>query len=96
MSTGLSASDFFGTLTGFEEIGIEKAFKAPVMALLETNRSMWLRSLVFVALKRDKHPDPHTHALEITFKEVTDFFESETAGDDAPVEEKPGEAAGES
>lgn len=94
-TTGQTASDFFGSLTGFEEIAIEKEFKAPVMALLEKNRSMWLRSLVFVALKREKDADPHTHALQLTFSEVTDFFESEAGDDQDQPAEKPGEDAGE-
>lgn len=99
-TTGQKASDFFGTLTGFEEIGIEKAFKAPVMSLLQKNRSMWLRSLVFVALKREKDPDPHTHVLQLTFKEITDFFEPESNDDEPDDEadepdEKAGDGAGE-
>lgn len=80
-------TEFFGTLTGFDEIGIEKEFGQGVVELLQSKRMTWLRALVFVDMKRRKtDPDPKGRVLAMTVDDVTGYFLPEGAAHDEPGE----------
>lgn len=83
--TVLEVSD---SLTGFDEMAISQHFGCPVSELMETDASMWGRSLVFVLKRREglSDDDARNAALSMTIKGVADYFpkESEESGKDEP------------
>lgn len=83
----MTHEEFFESLNGFDEIAIQKAFGAKPIDLSETDKSALLRSLVFVAKKRDGLDDKAAkqYAMEATFGELNSFF----AEDREPTPETP-------
>jgi hypothetical protein len=74
--------DVVESLTGFEEIAVEKQFGAAVTALNET---MSARALVFVLNKRANGGDDVTakrEAMQASLKEILATFADEGAGDE--------------
>lgn len=76
MSDKINADEVVRSLNGFEDIAIEKMFGLPLMKMDEMRAP---RALVFVLRKRDGLNDAqaHTAAMEMTFGELTDLFETE-------------------
>ncbi len=76
MSDKINADDVVRSLNGFEDIAIEKMFGLPLMKMDEMRAP---RALVFVLKKREGLNDvqAHTAAMEMTFGELTDLFETE-------------------
>lgn len=60
-STELTAEDFFKSITGFDEIAIQKAFGTPFVDL-RNDQFRFLRALVFVDLRRDGKKDADAYA----------------------------------
>lgn len=87
----LTAEEVFDSLNGFDEIAIRKVFGATVLDLSNSDRLMFARSLVFTVKRREglSDKDAHKATLEMTIKEVGDFFpEAPLEVDpDAPVTE---------
>lgn len=79
MKTNMTADEFLESLTGFDEIAIEKAFGADVMALADTRQSAFIRSLVFVQHRRDglKDLEAKAAALAMTLGEVLAAFDDD-------------------
>lgn len=84
-----SMEEFVESLTGYEEIAIEKAFGAAVVSLLDTNPTMSARALVFVARKRDgmKDQEARKAVMEMRLGDVQGFFPDEEpeVDEDNPV-----------
>lgn len=105
MSAGMTTEQMSDSLTGFDEIAIKKFFGAPVSILAGNQENpgdpmQYLRSLVFVAERRDGKNDNEARniAQSLTIKEVTDYFDKneEAALDfdpDAPESESGKELA---
>lgn len=92
----ITADEMIESLTGFEEIAIEKAFGAHLFALAEQNQTMMLRSLVFVDIKRGgaNDKDAKAEAMGLTLKQVQGRFAdaedmevSVDAGEGSPLSE---------
>lgn len=77
MSARMSTEEMLESLTGFEEIAIERAFSAEVMDLAKTKPTMFLRSLVFTHLVREGQDvnSAKQSAMELTLKASQGFFE---------------------
>lgn len=53
--TEMTAEEVFESLNGFEEIAVEKAFRADPTSLAQSGQHIrFIRSLVFIVLKREK------------------------------------------
>lgn len=75
----LTPSDFFDTLTGYEEHAIKKAWAGAVMTKLgKEDPSTWMRCLAFIHFKRENRPDPKNDALNLTLGEVAGLFLEDT------------------
>ncbi|KAA1424310.1 hypothetical protein [Nocardioides antri] len=79
------------TLTGFEEIAIEKQFGNNWQDLAGDAQTMFLRALVFVLLRRDGKNDLEAkqEVMEMTLRECKDRFldDEEEPNPDEPVTE---------
>jgi len=71
----LTADDFFGTLTGFDEIAVARSFGAEVTDLRKRPFT-FLRSLVFVDARRRGESDGQAResALGLTLAHLSDYF----------------------
>lgn len=75
----LTPSDFFDTLTGYEEHAIKKAWNGAVMTKLgKEDPSTWMRCLAFIHFKRENRPDPKNDALALTLGQVQGLFLEDT------------------
>lgn len=95
-STDQTASEFFESLTGFDEIAIAKAFGRNVVTLSSEDQMGFARSLVFVAQRRGgmNDRDAYQAAMGMTLKEVNAYFaeeEDEAVPDDPSTESGKGE-----
>lgn len=72
----VDANEFIETLTGFDEIAIEKHFGSRWGTLAEQNPTMLLRALVFIEFRREGQSDPDAYkaALSLTLREAQDRF----------------------
>jgi hypothetical protein len=73
---------FIGTLTGYDEQAIERAFGKEITDLGESPKT--LRALAMIQFRRDKGLDPtkaYVAAMELRMAEVLDLFDL-TAADD--------------
>ena len=87
----MTPAQFMDTLTGHEEFKVSKAFGKPPIELVQENKSLWLRSLVFVDLVRaKKSPDPKEDVLSMTLRQIADYFRPEATP--ATEDEESGEA----
>lgn len=87
-----TVESFTETLTGFDEIAIEKHMGIDVYMEAEHKPIKAIRALVFVHRTRagDKPNDARKHALDLPFREVNDYFtdgEADDSDDDEPVTE---------
>lgn len=79
MSTSeITALEMVESLTGYEEIAVERAFGRTVATLTQDKalRLTMARMLVFAHYRRDGMKDPAAKeaALQLTIKEVNEFF----------------------
>ena len=90
----MSVSEMTESLTGFEEIAVEKHMHVDVYLDAETKPMKVLRALVFVDAVREglTVPDAVKRAQEMPMKQVQDAFPDDDADDDL---EDPITAAGE-
>lgn len=74
----LTAEDFLKTLTGFDEIAIQKAFGATLKGMMEDDFRL-ARSLVFVDRRRSglKDADAYTEAMNLPMGALTEWFATE-------------------
>lgn len=94
MSDKLTGTDFFESLTGFDEIAIAQRFGHTVTDLASSQATMFTRALVFVAQRRDgaTDDDAYNAAMNMPMKDVSTFFaqnEEEEAGKALEVEPEP-------
>lgn len=87
----MGMEEFLDSLTGFDEIAIEKAFGADITSLLTKQATMSMRALVFVARRRDGLSDAEARksVMEAPLSEVKAFFpdeEPEVTPDDPATE----------
>lgn len=77
-TTKPTATDVFGSLNGFDEIAISKAFGHDIAALRATPLT-YHRALVFTLKRREnlKDHDAKKAALDMTIRELDDYFEEE-------------------
>lgn len=92
MSVDVTVEDFLDSLTGFDEIAIEKAFGGEVIDMMQKTPSKALRSLVFIQRRREgmKDADARTSALEMRLGDVQAFFPD----DDEVTPDEPATDAG--
>jgi hypothetical protein len=88
----MTAEEMSNSLTGFDEIAIEKHMEMDIYMDAETKPVKALRSLVFIAKTREglTAPDARQAALEMSMSQVNDFF----AEDDEPNPDEPVTEAG--
>jgi hypothetical protein len=93
MSNNLSAEEFMDSLTGFDEIGIQKVFGAKPIELGRKDRSGLMRGLYMIAQRREglSEAEAKKAALGATLKEVGDFFPD---AEDEPMPEDPATESG--
>lgn len=86
----LSSSDVLNSMTGHDEIAVEKAFGKTIETLSDTTGIGFLRALVFVVEVHGgaKHDAAKATVLDMTIGELNERFESD------PVDELPGSEAG--
>lgn len=91
----MSSEEYLGTLNGFDEIAIQKAFGSKPFELSDNDAMGLLRSLYFTAKRREGLDDKAAKqaAFEATIAEVNDFFpdDDETNEDDPITESGKGE-----
>jgi len=75
----MSAEEFMNSLTGFDEIAIEKAFGLDILDMPEKRQTAFLRALVFVAKRREglKDADAKAAALGMTLGEILAAFKAD-------------------
>lgn len=75
MTSTMTADEMFQSLTGFDEIGIEKAFGEDI-SVLTKRPTQYLRALIFIERKRagDSHEVARKAAQELTMGEVLAYF----------------------
>lgn len=81
-------SEVVQSLTGFEELGIEKEFDGLSLAALKERDSIrFLRALVFVHRRRegDRSGEAYQHAMNLALRDVIAYFPDE--GDEEVAEE---------
>ena len=91
MSADVTAAEVVQSLTGFDEIAIEKAFGVAVEGM--ATEAALLRALAFVVEKRAGKNDAEAKkaALSLSRKDVEGYF---TAAEDEPMPEEPVTASG--
>ena len=68
-------TEFFETLNGFEEIAIKKSWDGVVITkVARDDASTWLRCLVYIHYKREKHGDPKNDSLALSLAQLGTFF----------------------
>lgn len=74
----ISANEMVGSLTGFEELAIQKAFGINVNDLGKQG-TLALRAAVFSHLRRGgaKDRDAYNQAMELPLREVQEYFADE-------------------
>lgn len=84
-----TSEDVLGSLTGYDEIAIEKAFGGSVGHLARTNASTFSRALVFATFLHagEKHEDARKHALSLTINEINETFAPDEDDDELPGSE---------
>lgn len=87
--TRIDAQEYARTLTGFDEIAIEKAFRKD---LDDLSGNMSVRALMFVKLRRDGEKDgpAYTAAMQATAGQLRDMW---SPGDEAQAGGDQGKAA---
>lgn len=87
-----SSTEILESLTGFDEIAIEKAFGASIGDLARTNASTFSRALLFATFlhEGDKHDAARKRALDLTIGQVNASMRDEDEDDD----ELPGSEVG--
>lgn len=104
----LTPSEMFDTLTGFDEIAVQKMFGRPITDYgrkgRSPNGSTLVRALVFVHRRRaqdEKDPVAFNAAMSLTMGEVQSYFapepDDEADTDEGPDDgdlEQPGDPAG--
>ena len=89
MSTAeITADEMYESLTGFEEIAIEKAFGEPIEDLASTRVTSFGRALVFVHHTREgmNAKDAKEAAMRLRIRDVEAFW---AEGEDEPMPEEP-------
>ena len=78
----INADEVVRSLNGFEDIAIEKAFG---VALLKMDEMRASRALLFILKRRDgaNDFDAYKGAMEVTFGDLMDTFETEDDDEDA-------------
>jgi hypothetical protein len=72
----VTGDEFLESMTGFEEIAVEKQFGTDVLGLAEHKATMFTRALVFVMQKRDGRADKDAYdaVMNMPLSEVQDHF----------------------
>lgn len=86
----LTAEEAFDSLTGFDEIAIEKAFGQDVMVLAEDKQLTFTRALLFILRRRDGMSDAEakTAVMNMPVGDVLDAFDEDDEVDPSdPVTE---------
>lgn len=90
MTHEMTVEEFAGSLTGWDEIGIEKAFGAEFLALQQRGSNVTMvRALVFVDFKRQgqTHDQAYKSAMDVTMDGLEHYFaEKEPELDDSDPE----------
>lgn len=75
-----TAEQVFDSVTGFDEIAIAQKFGLTVMELAEKDGSMFVRSMIFIAKRRDGATDDEAWqaAMGMSTKDYTTFFAEPT------------------
>lgn len=91
-ATKITANEMFESLTGFEEIAVERKFGATVEGLAEGKPLRLLRALSFVQFKRDGLDDTKAYnaAMDMTLAQAQAHFteddrDLEAGEDNAPA-----------
>lgn len=93
MTDKLTGRDIADSMTGFDEIAIAQRFGRTAADLAQNDGSMFLRSLIFVAKRREGLSDDEAWnaALGLPMKEAGEFFaqdsEEESGKEETPEPE---------
>lgn len=82
-----TATEFFETLNGFDEIAIAKHFGKPPVELTDTDKMAFARALIFVAKRREgmKDGEAYKAAMETTIGEANGYFAEDDDEPDFPT-----------
>lgn len=81
MSAQMTLEEMAESLTGYEEIAIEKATGDSLMALQESHPTRMIRALVALDMSRRdscRFPDAYKQAMEMPFGEVMGWFQTDS------------------
>ncbi|MDQ6524328.1 hypothetical protein RB608_11985 [Nocardioides sp. LHD-245] len=86
--------DTFNSMTGYEEMAVEKAFGATPGELTKKSFSgNWsldgMRAMVFVIASRAGDPDPYATAMSLTRTQLADRFLSDEEDADDAIPDEP-------
>lgn len=83
MSAQITSDEMLESLTGFDELAIEKAFDADWQTLVTQKQTMFLRALIFIQFRRDGKSDKDAKAavMGLTLGACNDFFSDEELPD---------------
>ncbi len=82
-----TSDEVLDTLTGYDELAIEKAFGTHIEALIRGGQGLrYLRALVFAQELHNgaKHDEAKRTAMELTGKQLGERFRDEDPDDDLP------------
>lgn len=82
-NAGMTAEEFSGSLTGFEEIAIAKHFDLDIYGEAETRPMVAIRALVFTdqVRKGETAADAKTYAMSMAGKDAMAYFPDEDPDD---------------
>ena len=88
-SAGVTVDEVFESLTGFEEIALDKHFGDDWVLNMRRRPAMFLRALAFVLYKRKGQDDraAKNAAMALTARQANDMFATDPAGDDPEFSE---------
>jgi hypothetical protein len=91
MTSKLTAEEMGESLTGYDELAIEKAFQVSDVTVLAGTKQ--IRGLVFVALRREGQSDKDAFAsvMEMPLKSCNEFFAED---EDEPMPDDPATESG--
>lgn len=78
-----TAEDAFNSLTGFDEIAIEKRFGLSDYTTIESQSGKWMRAMVFVLKRREglNDLDAYNAAMSMSLGELNDQFATDDETD---------------
>lgn len=92
MSTNIPIDEFVQSLTGYDEIAINKAFGVDWTVLMESQPTTFSRALVFTDLRHQGKTDTESKktCMEMSIKQVGEYFPQTDAADELDEDNESG------